>query len=83
MHYMSKDVHESEIVLARMEQVCPSAYIEHMYLEDIRQSVKIAFEIIGYKPHNLVKCTDKALGKMNNKGELYRLCYNAWRLDDE
>ena len=79
---MSKDVHESEIVLSRMEQICPSMNIDNMSLDDIEESVKIAFEIIGYKPHNIKKCTDKALEKMNSKGELYRLCYNAWRLDD-
>jgi len=77
-----KPVHESEIVLARFEEVCPSTRIEHMFLDDIMESVHIAFEIIGYKPRKFQLCVDKALAKMNRTGELYRLCYNAWRLDE-
>ena len=83
MHYMSKkDVHESEIVLARFEDVCPDKKIDKMSLKAIEDDVHVAFSIIGYHPVNLHKSVEKAIDKMNNTGKLYSVCYNAWRLDE-
>ena len=77
-----KSIHESEIVLARFEEVCPSQNIDDMTAKDIEESVRIAFRIIGYMPRNFQKAVDEAVKKMDGKGELFRLCYNAWRLDE-
>lgn len=77
-----KSTHESEIVLARFEEVCPSQDITDMTAKDINESVNVAFKIIGYVPRNFQKAVDDAMDKMNGKGELFRLCYNAWRLDE-
>lgn len=79
---MSKSVHESEIVLARFEDVCPDQSIDSMFLKDIEDDVRVAFEIIGYNPKNFQKCVDKAINKLGRKGKLYQVCYHAWRLDD-
>ena len=80
---MVKSTHESEIVLARFEDICPDKNIGSMFLEDIEDDVHTAFEIIGYKPKNFQKCVDKAIAKLNRDGKLYQACYHAWRLDDE
>ena len=79
---MSKSVHESEIVLARFEDVCPDQSIDNMSLKGLEDDVRVAFEIIGYQPHNLQKSVAKAVDKLNNTGKLYQVCYHAWRLDD-
>lgn len=76
-----KSTHESEIVLARMEDICPSSMIDDVDIDLLEKSVKVAFEIIGYKPNDIRVATEKAVEKMGHKGELYRLCYNAWRMD--
>lgn len=77
-----KPAYESEIILARFEEVCPDIRIDSMSLEEIEESVKIAFEIIGYKPRHFQKAVDKATARLNRRGELFRLCYHAWRLDE-
>ncbi len=78
---VSKDTVESEIILARFEEICPSMNIEN--IDDLESEVNVGFKIIGYSPNNLSKSVQSAFEKMNGTGELYRLCYNAWRLDDE
>lgn len=79
---MSKDVYESEIVLRRFEDVCPDQSIDSMCLKGLEDDVRVAFEIIGYHPHNLQKSVQRAVDKLNNTGKLYQVCYHAWRLDD-
>lgn len=77
-----KPTYESEIILARFEDVCPDIRIDSMTLEEMEDSIKIAFEIIGYKPRHFQKAVDKAIVRMNRKGKLFKLCYHAWRLDE-
>ena len=79
---MSKDCVESEIILARMEEICPNELIDNKSVDELMKDVNVSFKIIGYTPANLQKSTEMALDKMSHKGELYRLCYNAWRLDE-
>jgi len=80
---MSKDCVESEIILARMEEICPNELVVNKSVDELMKDVNVSFKIIGYEPSNLEKATKQALDKIGHKGELYRLCYNAWRLDDE
>lgn len=79
---MTKSVMESEIVLARFEEIVPSVNIGGYCLEDLELEVHIAFEIIGYLPKNLQKSVESAFESMDGKGALYRLCYHAWRCDE-
>ena len=80
---MSKDTVESEIILARMEEICPNELVDDKSFDELMKDVNVSFKIIGYEPSNLMEATKQALDKIGHKGELYRLCYNAWRLDDE
>lgn len=77
-----KGTHESEIVLARFEDICPSVNIDNMSMDELEGNLKTGFEIIGYHPTDIPSCCNMAYEKMNGTGELYRFCYNAWRLDD-
>lgn len=77
-----KSTHESEIVLARFEDVCPPMDIKDKDIKNLVHEVMIGFRIIGYLPKDVEKATKLAVEKMSHKGELYRLCYNAWRLDE-
>ena len=80
---MSKDCVESEIILNRMEEICPNELVDNKSVDELMRDVNVSFKIIGYEPSNLEEATKQALDKIGHKGELYRLCYNAWRLDDE
>jgi len=79
---MSKEVIESEIILARMEEICPNELVDDKSFDELMKDVNVSFKIIGYDPSNLEVATKRALDKIGHKGELYRLCYNAWRLDE-
>lgn len=78
---MTKSIRDSEIMLDRMEEICPSITIDNSSFDELMADVNVAFRIVGYTPINLEKCVKLALNKIHYQGDLWRLCYHAWRLD--
>ena len=70
----------SEIVLARLMELCPPKKMDDITIDEIRESVNIAFKIIGYKPIDMDKSIDKALDTSNAEW-LYQFVYDVWRCD--
>ena len=70
----------SEIVRARLMEICPADKVADMSIDELRLSVRIAFKIIGYKPIDSEKAIQKALD--NFTGEwLYQFIFDVWGYD--
>lgn len=66
------------IVLRRLREVCPKKQMSEMDIIEAKKSVKVAFEIIGFKPENF----DEAFQKTWESSEVERLSdfvYAVWR----
>lgn len=70
----------SEIVRARLEEVCPVQKIKDMSYGEIVKSTNVAFKIIGYEPINL----EEAMSYINNTSDVEMLSdyiYEVWEAD--
>lgn len=69
----------SELVKARLNEICPDIKVsddDYTALKDCHT----AFEIIGYKPRNLVVSFCK-IWESDYPIELYLFIYNVWEVD--
>ena len=72
----------TEVMKARLQEVVPDRYLQHMSVTDTEKAVKVAFEIVGYTPKsNLQMAIDRAWGK-STATKLWEFVYDAWRLDN-
>ena len=75
---------ESEIVQAKLKDVCPDCRLQHMYMVDVEKEALKAFKEIGYKPSKKIKrALDKAWVNSNREDPLYLYVYKAWGYDNE
>lgn len=69
---------DSEIVKARLEDVCPQKSIKEMDVLEVEKAVRIAFEVIGYLPENFDDDFSKTWGSSSVEN-LWEFAYEVWR----
>lgn len=72
----------SEIVKAKLQEVCPEQRLSSMYMVEVEDFVKTAFSKIGYTPSkNIEKSIDKAWANSDRTDFLWEFVYKVWGYD--
>ena len=70
----------SAVVGSRLREVCPPTKFCEMDIDEVEQSTRVAFKIIGYKPQNFSDSFRKSWETF--EGEmLWEFIFDVWRKD--
>ena len=75
---VDSDSTDSEIVKARLLDVCPNKSIKGMDVLEVEKGVRLAFKIIGYLPENFDDDFSKTWGSSSVE-TLGEFAYEVWR----
>lgn len=72
----------SEIIKAKIQDVCPDKRLSSMYMVEVEDFVKSAFAKIGYNPSkNIDESIDKAWATSDKNDFLWEFVYRVWGYD--
>lgn len=72
----------SEIVLARLREICPLKKVSEMDIIEVEKATNVAFQIIGYKPKKFQYAFGQAW-ENSDATDLSDFIYDVWRFDDD
>ena len=70
----------SEIVRARLEDVCPVQRVDELSADELDNAIDIAFEIIGYNP-KFLETSKEYVRDTSNAVQLCEHIYDVWEAD--
>lgn len=70
----------SEVMKARLKEICPDKKVSEMTSDELLKAVNVAFEVVGYEPIDI----EEAMEYINNTSDaemLSEYVYLVWEAD--